>query len=178
MVNDKDNSPSNNPVNNGNNIIKDNNLGSDSINEGNNKDNEINLTSMKKEQDLFEYDIFNQNKNYFKVNKKKDNKPYISVKSKELINFLLKEYSDNVSDKVPRSKKLYDESNLSTENKANSHFIFNNNQKNKEKRNEETIIAIKEDGSDNLKYVNKIEFDLEDFVYNPFRDCYAKIRKF
>ena len=178
MVNDKDNSPSNNPVNNGNNIIKDNNLGSDSINEGNNKDNEINLTSMKKEQDLLEYDIFNQNKNYFKVNKKKDNKPYISVKSKELINFLLKEYSDNVSDKVPRSKKLYDESNLSTENKANSHFIFNNNQKNKEKRNEETIIAIKEDGSDNLKYVNKIEFDLEDFVYNPFRDCYAKIRKF
>ena len=111
-------------------------------------DNQKVLTSMKKEQDLLEYDIFNQNKNYFKVNKKKDNKPYISVKSKELINFLLKEYSDNVSDKVPRSKKLYDESNLSTENKANSHFIFNNNQENKEKRNEETIIAIKEDGSE------------------------------
>ena len=177
VLNDKNNAPSNNTAND-NKIIKENNQTSTSINDNNNKDNKINLTSVENENGLLQYDIFNQNKNYFKLNKKKDKKPFKSVKSKELTNFLIKEYCDSVSDKVPRSKKLYDESNLNTENKSNVNFIFNNNKENKGKINEEKIIAIKEENNDNLKYVNKNEFDLEDFVYNPFRDCYAKIRKF
>ena len=100
------------------------------------------------------------------------------MKSKELTNFLLKEYSDDMSDKVPRSKKLYNDSNLDTEAKMSNSIILNNTDEAKEEKEEKKVIAIKEEESDSLKYANKEEFDLEDFVYNPFRDCFAKLRKY
>ena len=170
-----------------NNINSINNSNSENIKKNKNnkntkqKDNissSINLPIGNKENYLLQFDIFNQSKNYFKSNKNKAKKPYQSVRSKELTNFLLKEYSDNISDQVPRSKKLYDESNLKTENKIYPNIILKNEKEIKEKIIEEKIVAIKEEDSENLKYVNKCEFDLEDYVYNPFRNCYAKIRKF
>ena len=125
-----------------------------------------------------QYDLFNDSKNYFKLNLNRTTKPFKSVRTKELSNFLLKEYSDTISDKVPRSKKLYEESNINTENNKNNKFIFNIKKENKEIKEEEKIIAIKEENNDNLTYVSKNDIDLEDYVYNPFRNCYAKIRKF
>ena len=87
-----------------------------------------------------------------------------------------------MSDKVPRSKKLYNDSNLDTEAKLSNSIILNNEdetkEKEKEKEKEKKVVAIKEEESDNLKYVNKDEIDLEDYVYNPFRDCFAKLRKY
>ena len=136
---------------------------------------QINSTSPN---DLLKYDLFNDSKNYFKLNLNRTTKPSKSVRTKELSNFLLKEYSDTISDKVPRSKKLYEESNINTENKKNNKFIFNIKKDDKGKKEEEKIIAIKEENNDNLTYVSKNDVDLEDYVYNPFRNCYAKIRKF
>ena len=138
---------------------------------------EINPPSIQKENDLLQYDIFNMSKNYFKMNLKKENKPFKSVKSKDLSNFILREYSDNVSDKVPRSKKLYEDSNMNTENKPNSIFIFNN-KNNESNINVEKLVAIKEEVNDNINYVSKNDIDLDCYIYNPFRNCYAKPRKF
>ena len=145
--------------------------GSDNVNKKN--------ISSRNENDLLQYDIFNQSKNYFKnkLNERKK-KPFNSVRSKELTNFLLEEYSDSISDKVPRSKKLYEESNLDTENKSNTFLTFNKEKENNYKNNEDKMISIKEEESDNLKNVNINDIDLEDFVYNPFRNCYTKTRKF
>ena len=147
------------------------------INPLNETNNEINPSSLKKESDLLQYDIFNMSKNYFKINLNRECKPFKSVKSKELSNFILREYSDNVSDKVPRSKKLYEDSNINTENKSNKSIIINN-KKNKEKLEEGRLVAIKEDDNESIKYMNKGDVDLEDYVYNPFRNCFAKTRKF
>ena len=110
------------------------------------------------------------------MNLNKADKPFKSVKSKELSNFILKEHCDSVSDKVPRSKKLYEESNISTENKSNSIYI--NNKNNKEIINEGKLVAIKEENNDSITYINKNDVDLEYYVYNPFRNYYAKTRKF
>ena len=144
----------------------------------NNPSNNIKNKSHSSNYDLLQYDIFNQNKNYFKIDLKQLKPSLKSVRNKELSNFLLKEYSDDISDKIPRSKKLYNDSNLNTESKVNNNNIFNNHIKNKDEKNEEKIIAIKEEDNQNIKYVNKNEFDLEDFVYNPFRDCFTKLRKY
>ena len=147
------------------------------INPLNETNNEISPTSLKKESDLLQYDIFNISKNYFKMNLNRELKPFKSVKSKELSNFILREYSDNVSDKVPRSKKLYEDSNIYTENKSNKNNIINN-KKNKEKIEEGRLVAIKEEDNESIKYMNKDDVDLEDYIYNPFRNCFAKTRKF
>ena len=144
----------------------------DNIDNKNNKSNSGN-------NELVQYNIFNKSKSYFKIELKKNIKSsYKSVKSKELTNFLLKEYSDDISDKVPRSKKLYNDSNLDTEAKMSNNTILNNEDETKEKKNEKNVIAIKEEESDSLKYVDKNEIDLEDYVYNPFRNCFAKLRKY
>ena len=74
--------------------------------------------------------------------------------------FLLKEISDNKTNKVPRSKKLYDE----IENKINTEKEEINNIKEKEK-----ITEI------NTK-IN--ELNLNDYVYNPFKNCYLALKKF
>ena len=140
-----------------------------------NKNNKSNSAT----NELVQYNLFNKSKSYFKIELKKNKKSsFNSVKSKELTNFLLKEYSDDMSDKVPRSKKLYNDSNLDTEAKISNNIILNNEVETKEKEKEKKVVAIKEEESDNLKYVNKNEIDLEDYVYNPFRDCFAKLRKY
>ena len=127
-------------------------------NEDNNKskDNDIN----KDESELLKYDLFNINKtrkNYFKLNPKNANKGIQSVKNKELNLFFLKEISDNTSNKFPRSKKLYDEESLKKENK------------------EQINIS---DQNEDIKEINTKDINLEDYVYNPFKNCYAKLRKF
>ena len=140
-----------------------------------NKNNKSNSAT----NELVQYNLFNKSKSYFKIELKKNKKSsFNSVKSKELTNFLLKEYSDDMSDKVPRSKKLYNDSNLDTEAKISNNIILNNEVETKEKEKEKKVVAIKEEESDNLKYVDKNEIDLEDYVYNPFRDCFAKLRKY
>ena len=142
-----------------------------------NKNNKSNSAN----NELVQYNLFNKSKSYFKIELKKNKKPtFKSVKSKELTNFLLKEYSDDMSDKVPRSKKLYNDSNLDTEAKISNSIILNNENGNeiKEKKEEKNVVAIKEEESDNVKYVNKKDLDLEDYVYNPFRNCFAKLRKY
>ena len=170
-------------VDNSNSNNNDNNNCNNS-NKNKNDNNKININSnsgtCKNENELLQYDIFNQSKNYFKNNlNEKHKKPYKSVRSKELINFLLEEYSDSKSDKIPRPKKLYEESNKSTENKAKVLISFNKGKDNSENKiNEKKVIPIKEEENDDLKYVNINDIDLEDFVYNPFRNCYAKTRKF
>ena len=151
------------------------NKSNDKIIEKNNNNTNNNIPSSN---DLLQYDIFNQSKNYFNLNVHKGIKLFKSVKTKELTNFLLKEYSDTFSDKIPRSKKLYEESNINTENKTNNKTFFNNEEDIKGAIKDDIIIAIKEENNDNVQYVGKNEIDLEDYVYNPFRNCYAKIRKF
>ena len=147
------------------------------INPINETNKEMNTSSLKKENNLLQYDLFNISKNYFKMNLNREHKPFKSVKSKELSNFILREYSDNISDKVPRSKKLYEDSNINTENKSYKNYIFNN-KKNKEIIEEGRLVAIKEEDNISIKYMNKDEVDLENYVYNPFRNCFAKTRKF
>ena len=119
----------------------------------NNKNNKI-------ENELLQYNIFNQSRKYFNLNQKKINKGINSVKNKELSLFLLKEISDNKTNKVPRSKKLYDEieNKISTEKEQ-----LNNNEK------KEDIIEI----NSKIK-----EMNLNDYVYNPFKNCYLKLKKF
>jgi len=180
------NSNSNNNINKNEDIITSNKKEEEKIenidtspNNIDNKNNKSNSAT----NELVQYNLFNKSKSYFKIELKKNKKSsFNSVKSKELTNFLLKEYSDDMSDKVPRSKKLYNDSNLDTEAKLSNSIILNNEdetkEKEKEKEKEKKVVAIKEEESDNLKYVNKDEIDLEDYVYNPFRDCFAKLRKY
>ena len=113
------------------------------------------------ENELLKYDIFNQSRKYFKLNPKYSKKGIQSVKNKELSLFFLKEITDNKPNNFPRSKKLYDDITDKIEENTNNEQI--NNVK------EEKIIK------DNI---NPKEINLEDYVYNPFRSCYKKLRKF
>ena len=116
---------------------------------------------MQNENELLKYDVFNINqaRKLFQLNGKNSKKGLQSVKNKELCLFLLKEFSDNKSDKVPRSKKLYDDITRNDDNKK----INNENNKN----------DIKVD--ENSKYICNSEINLEDYVYNPFKNCYLKM---
>ena len=133
------------------------NLNSDNKNNILKKDN----GSMQNENELLKYDVFNINqaRKLFQLNGKNSKKGLQSVKNKELCLFLLKEFSDNKSDKVPRSKKLYDDITRNDDNKK----INNENNKN----------DIKVD--ENSKYICNSEINLEDYVYNPFKNCYLKM---
>ena len=113
----------------------------------------------KKENELLQYNIFNQSRKYFNINQKKNKKGINSVKNKELSLFLLKEISDNKTKKVPRSKKLYDE----IENKINT-------------EKEENNIKEKEKITEINTKIN--ELNLNDYVYNPFKNCYLALKKF
>ena len=117
------------------------------------KDNNIN----KDENELLKYNLFNQSRKYFKLNPKNANKGIQSVKNKELSLFFLKEISDNTTNKIPRSKKLYEE--------------LSNKKENKEQ------ITINRD-ENIIKDIDPKEINLEDYVYNPFKNCYSKLRKF
>ena len=115
------------------------------------------------------YNIFNQSRNYFKLNPKKTKntkKGIKSVKNKELSLFILKELCNNKNN-VPRSKKLYDD-------------IIQEKKDIPEKKEE--LDNIKEEESININIekdnTNTKEITLEDYVYNPFKNCYAKLRKF
>ena len=119
------------------------------------------------ENELLKYNIFNQSRNYFKLNpnKTKNTKKGIkSVKNKELSLFILKELCNNKNN-VPRSKKLYDD-------------IIPEKKDIPEKK--EQLDNIKEEESINIEKdnTNTKEITLEDYVYNPFKNCYAKLRKF
>ena len=69
---------------------------------------------------------------------------------------------------------MYNDSNLKLETNINNNSIIDNQNENKVK---EEKIALKED-NENLKCVNKNDINLNDFVYNPFKDYFAKLRKF
>ena len=114
------------------------------------------------ENDLLKYDIFNQSKNYFKLNPKYSKKGIQSVKNKELSLFFLKEITDNKPNNFPRSKKLYEEISDKVEKNTN------NEQLNNVKEEEEII-------KDNI---NPKEINLNDYVYNPFRNCYRRLSYF
>ena len=130
------------------------------------KDNNKSDKTDKTDNELLQYNIFNQSRKYFNLNQKKIKKGINSVKNKELSLFLLKEISDNKTNKVPRSKKLYDE----IENKINTEKEEINNDKNN----------IKEKEKENIIEINtKINgMNLNDYVYNPFKNCYLKLKKF
>ena len=146
----------------------------DNINKRNNDDTkQINKINSNKDKNLLQYDIFNQSKKYFKLNLNKLNHPCKSVKSKELTNFILQLYTDQISDRIPRSKKLNEISNFPSK-KIVDNEIINNEKENKKEKLEEKLISIKE-LNDNLTIVKETEIDLEDFVYNPFRNYYAKL---
>ena len=94
-------------------------------------------------------------------NKGKSKKGIKSVKNQELSFFILKEICDNKSNKVPRSKKLYDD--ILPEIK------------------EQEQIEPKKEQLNNIKEkenINTSEINLQDYVYNPFSNCYMKLRKF
>ena len=115
------------------------------------------------ENELLKYNIFNQSRNFFKLNKNKgkSKKGIKSVKNQELSLFILKEICDNKSNKVPRSKKLYDD--ILPEIK------------------EQEQIEPKKEQLNNIKEkenINTSEINLQDYVYNPFSNCYMKLRKF
>ena len=149
---------------------KKNNSDKEHIN--NDDKNTINSNISEKEKDLLQYDIFNQSKNYFKLNKNKPTHSFKSVRSKELTNFILQLYSDDVSDKIPRSKKLSEINNIKSKKRINKEIIINKKELEREK-----LITIKEDDNEYLKNVKENEIDLEDFVYNPFRNYFAKLMK-
>ena len=120
------------------------------------KDNNIN----KDESELLKYDIFNINKarkNFFKLNPKTSNKGIQSVKNKELNLFFLKEITDNTYNKFPQSKKLYDEDSFKKENKKQINIL---------------------EQDEIIKTIDTKDINLEDYVYNPFKNCYAKLRKY
>ena len=71
--------------------------------------------------------------------------------------FFLKEIADNASNKFPQSKKLYDKESLNKENKEQINIF---------------------EQSENIKNFNSKDINQEDYVYNPFKNCYAKLRKF
>ena len=117
--------------------------------------------SSNNENELLKYDIFNQKKNYFKLNPNKSKRGIQSVKNKELNLFFLQEISDNLNKKVPHSKKLYDEIPIKPEENNKNQELLNN---------------TKDD--ENTRDINNKEINLDDYVYNPFKNCYAKLKKF
>ena len=126
------------------------------------KENKFEKKENKKENnenELLKYNIFNQNKNYFKLNPKESKRGIQSLKNKELSLFFLQEISDNKSNKVPRSKKLYDEINMK-----------------KDSTKKEQLNNIKEDI--NIKETDNKELNLQDYVFNPFRQSFLKLKKF
>ena len=128
------------------------------------KEQKLNSDKNKDENELLKYNIFNQSRNYFKLNPrntKNTKKGINSVKNKELSLFILKELCNNKSNNVPRSKKLYND--ISEEKKEKLNSI----------KEEESIDIEKEKENANTKVIK-----LEDYVYNPFKNCYAKLRKF
>ena len=135
-----------------------------------NENMNINIENLYQNNELLKYDLFHLSKN----NLTKPKKLYRNIKSKKLAYFILKEYCNDVKDKIPRKKKLYNDSNLKLETNINNNSIIDNQNENKVK---EEKIAVKED-KENLKYVNKNDINLNDFVYNPFKDYFAKLRKF
>ena len=135
-----------------------------------NENMNINIENLYTNDELLKYDLFHLSKN----NLTKPKKLYRNIKSKKLAYFILKEYCNDVKDKIPRKKKLYNDSNLKLETNINNNSIIDNQNENKVK---EEKIAVKED-KENLKYVNKNDINLNDFVYNPFKDYFAKLRKF
>ena len=134
------------------------------------KEQKLNNDKNTNENELLKYNIFNQSRNYFKLNPKnsKNTKKGIkSVKNKELSLFILKELCNNQSNNVPRSKKLYDD--IIQEKKD----ISEKKEQLDSIKEEESIKIEKEKENSNTKVIN-----LEDYVYNPFKNCYAKLRKF
>jgi hypothetical protein len=113
--------------------------------------------------ELLQYNIFNQSRNYFKLNPKNVRKGIKSAKNKELSLFILKEISDNKSNNVPRSKKLYDDVIQETKETA---------------QKKEQLDNIKEEENIDIENSNTKEINLQDYVYHPFNNCYAKLRKF
>ena len=135
-----------------------------------NENMSVNIENYYTNNELLKYDLFHLSKN----NITKPKKQYKNIKSKKLAYFLLKEYCDDITDKIPRKKKLYKDSNLKIEANINNNSIIDKQDENKAK---EVKITVKEDNQ-NLKYVNKNDINLNDFVYNPFKDYFAKLRKF
>jgi hypothetical protein len=135
-----------------------------------NENMSVNIESLFPNNELLKYDLFHLSKN----NLTKPKNQYKNIKSKKLAYFLLKEYCDDITDKIPRKKKLYKDSNLKIEANINNNSIID---KQDEIKAKEVKITVKEDNQ-NLKYVNKNDINLNDFVYNPFKDYFAKLRKF
>ena len=141
-----------------------------------NENMSVNIENLFPNNELLKYDLFHLSKTDFK----KPNNQFKSIKSKKLTYFILKEYCDNITDKIPRKKKLYNDSNLKSEtnkNKNNNSIIDKKIETNVKEVKEEKIVE-KEKDNENLKHVNKNEINSKDFVYNPFKDYFAKLRKF
>ena len=132
-----------------------------------------NITSLHPNNELLRYDLFHLSKN----NLVKPKKQFKSIKSKKLSYFLLKEFCDDIEDKIPRKKKLYNDSNIKIETNINNNLNLDNKVENKGKE-EKIDVKEKEKDNKNLKHVNKCENSLKDFVYNPFKDYFSKLRKF
>ena len=128
-----------------------------------NKEQKSNNDKSTNNNELLQYNIFNQSRNYFKLNPKNVRKGIKSAKNKELSLFILKEISDNKSNNIPRSKKLYDDVIQETKETA---------------QKKEQLDNIKEEENIDIENSNTKEINLQDYVYNPFNNCYAKLRKF
>ena len=147
---------------------KDNNIFIGFIQSENIDDNIKNLCP---NNEIFQYNLFHLSKYNFKKSKEQ----FKSIKDKKATNRLLNEYCNDIIDKIPRKKSLYNDPNLKLEINQNNNSNLDNKIEIKVK---EEKIDVKEEDNENSKHENKNENNLKDYVYNPFKDSFSKLRKF